>query len=244
MRSGADGSRWRCDSVLTSGRPPPAVRRKHQRVIVFGDGDHLVAAREGGVHRRIEQHVAVGAHHAHDGGVFVRGDHFAVGASGEAGFGLEVDLGAVEIQQLGVDHRQARLAAGLRGDARDQIFALHVDGFLAAHERRGLEIPRLADLGHDVIRLGLARRVVGDGEHRLYNVDVGVFGLGREHDDRARGLRVHDREVVEIERIAAAADHARVRGARELGADVVFHLDLVALGRGSRCRDPSGSSSR
>ena len=231
MRSGAGGRRSRCDSVLTSGRPPPAVLRQHQRVVVFGDGDHLVAAREGGIHRRIEEHVAVGAHHAHDGRVFVGRDHFAVRAAGEPGLGLEVDLRAVEIQQLGVDHRQPRLAAGLRGDACDQVLALHVDGFLAAHQRRRLEIPRFADLRDDVIRLVLARRVVGDGEHRLDNVDVGVFGLGRQHDDRARRMRIDHREVVEIERIAAAADDARVRGARELGADIVFHLDLVALGQ-------------
>ena len=61
-------------------------------------------------------------------------------------------------------------------------------------------------------------------------MDVGVFGLGRQHDDGPCRVRVDHREVVEIERIAAAADDARVCGVRKLRADIVFHLDLVALG--------------
>ena len=42
-----------------------------------------------GVHRRIEEHVAVGAHHAHDRRVFVGGDHFAIRAAREAGSALK-----------------------------------------------------------------------------------------------------------------------------------------------------------
>ena len=49
-------------------------------------------------------------------------------------------------------------------------------------------------------------------------------------------MRAHHFEVVEIERVAAATDHAGVSGARELGLDVVLHLDLVAVGQDDDAR--------
>ena len=244
MRSGADGQAFAMRERADVGQSPARGLRQHQSVIVFGDRDDLVAAREGGIHRRIEEHFAARAHEPHHGGIFIRGNHFTIGAPREARLGLEVDFSAIEIEQLGVDHRQAGLPAGLRGDARDQVFALHVDGFLAADQRRGLEIPRFADLGHDVIRLLLARRVVRDGEHGLYNVDVGVFGLGRQHDDGPRRVRIDHGEVVEIERIAAAADDSRVRACSETSREYHLPSRSCRARRGSRCTDLSGSSSR
>ena len=235
MRSGAGGRRSRCASVLVSGRPPPLSLRQHQRVVVLGDGDHLVVVGERGLHRWIEQHFTVAAHDSHDRGILVGRDHLAIGAAGERGFRLEVDLGAVEIEQLGVDHRQSRLAAGLGGHPCDEVLALHVDGLLAAHQRRRLEIPRIADLRDDVIRLLLAVRVVGDRQHRLDDVDVGILGFRRQHDDGTRRVRVDHGQVVEVERIAAAADDARVLRARGISRGCRLPSRPCRVRTGSRC---------
>ena len=76
-----------------------------------------------------------------------------------------------------------------------------------------------------------AARVVGDRQHRLDDVRVGVVGLGREDDDRPRRLEPGDLEVVDVHRRAGAADDRGPAGVRQARPDVVVHLDLVAVGQ-------------
>ena len=70
----------------------------------------------------------------------------------------------------------------------------------------------------------------------LDDLRIRIVALGRQHDDRARGLRIDDRQVVEIGRVAAAADDPRVPSVRHLGGDLVLHLDLVLVGHDDDAR--------
>ena len=202
---------------------------EHNRVVVFADHDDLVAGANGGVHRRIDPYLAISAHHAHHRRHVIGRQRLAIALADQARLFLEINFGTVEVEQFGVDHTQPGLAAGLRGDARDQVFTLDEHRFVAADQSRGFEVSLITDLADDVIRVFLAIRIVGNREHRLDHVDVRVVLFGREHDDRTRGVRTDHVEVVEIKWIAAAADDAGAAGADELGLDVVFHLDLVAV---------------
>ena len=58
----------------------------------------------------------------------------------------------------------------------------------------------------------------------------GSSSSGDEHDDRARLLRVDDAQVVEVDRVAGAADDARAAHVADLRADRVLHLDAVLVG--------------
>ena len=101
---------------------------------------------------------------------------------------------------------------------------------VAADEPGDIEVPGIVELGDDVVGLGPAARMIGHREHRLDDVGIGVVGLGREDDDRARGLEPGDVEVVDIHRDAGPADDRGLAGLAEARPDVVVHVALVAVG--------------
>jgi hypothetical protein len=49
-------------------------------------------------------------------------------------------------------------------------------------------------------------------------------------------MRIDHGQVVQVERIAAPADHHGIARAGKFGADVVFHFDLVAIGKNHDAR--------
>ena len=67
--------------------------------------------------------------------ILVREQRVAERPPDELGLRREVDLVAAEVEQLGVDDRQAGLAAGLGGDARDQVAGQDQLGLVAADQR-------------------------------------------------------------------------------------------------------------
>ena len=148
----------------------------------------------------------------------------------------EVDLVAAEVEQVPVHHRQARLPAGLRGDAADQLAAQHQLRLarLASRATSTLRASRISA----TIRYGSARRVgvVGDCEQRLDHVRVADRpSLGARTMIERDGLEARqmpDRPG----RCGLPLRHTtrvvRVSGTR--CADLVLHLDLVRR-RGRRC---------
>ncbi len=119
----------------------------------------------------------------------------------------EVDLGAVEVEQLGVDDAQAALPAGLHHDAADQVVGEHPVRLVRADQAGRLEVARILQLADDVVLAVLALRVVGDRERGLDDDRVGVVVvLGGEHDDAAGGVGVRDLELGEVHRVARAHD--------------------------------------
>ena len=161
--------------------------------------------------------------------ILEREQRVAEGAAGELGQGREVDLVAIEVEELRVDHRQAGLPTRLGGDAGDEVAGQDELGLAAADQPGDVDVARVVELGHDVVRLGPATRVVGDREHRLDDVRVGVVGLGRQDDDRARGLEPGDLEIVDVHRDAGPADDRGPPGVRQAGPDVVVHVALVSV---------------
>ena len=101
----------------------------------------------------------------------------------------EVDLVAVEVEQLRVDDRQTGLPAGLGDDPRDEVARQDELGLVAADQAGDVHVRRVAKLGDDVVRLRPAARVVRDREHRLDDVGIGIVVLGRQDDDRSRASR-------------------------------------------------------
>jgi hypothetical protein len=201
--------------------------RKHNSVVVFGDGDDLVSRGEDGVHGRVELDAAIGKAQAHHRGAVVGRQRFAVGFADEGGFGFEVDFVTAEIEQFGVDDGEARLAAGLHGDARDEAAHQHQFHFVAAHHAGGVHVARVVDFGHDVVWRGAAVGAVGDGQYGFDDVRVGVVAFGRKDDDGFAGLQADHVQVVEVNGAAGAANHA---GAAEFGhavVDGIFHFHFV-----------------
>ena len=150
----------------------------------------------------------------------------------------EVDLVAGEVEQLGVDHRQPGLAAGLRGDPRDDLLRQDQLDLVASDHAGHVDVGPVADLGHDVVRLGPSVGVVGDGQDRLDHVGVGLFALGRQDDDRPGRGQAGDAQVVDVHRAARAAHDLGPTGRPDPGPDLVLHLDLVAVGQDDDARPP------
>ena len=76
----------------------------------------------------------IGKLQAQDGRIFICKQGFAKGFAHQRRLFLEVHLVAAKVEQLGVDDRKARLAAGLGGDAGDQLIHAHQLGLILAHQ--------------------------------------------------------------------------------------------------------------
>jgi hypothetical protein len=206
-----------------------AGARKMDGVVVLRDRDHPVAGADEAVHRRVELDRSVGPGESEDRGVLIESEDFAEALAGERRLLLEVDLVAAEVEQLLVDDREPRLARGLNGDPRQQVGDQHQLRLVARRQGGDGEVPRLPDLRHDVVRLGPAVGTVGDREQRLDGLDVGLRTDRRQEDDAARARQVDDRQIVHVGRVAGAADDPRGLGVADPLADLVLHLDLVAV---------------
>ncbi len=197
--------------------------------VVGGEGDHLVVGAEHGVACRIQSGPGGGADPDH-GAVLVGEAGVGKGLAGQRRVGAEVDLVAPEVEQVGVHDRDPRLARGLHQQPGDGLAFVQQHGLGAADDSGRLQVGGLLDLGHQVHRLGGALRVLGEGEHRLDHVGVGLVLLLGEHDDRPGLLRTHQVEVAEIGAHPAAAHHPHSPQVADLGADGVLHLHLVPVG--------------
>ena len=197
------------------------------RRIVLGDDDRLDALADDQLAGRIEVDAALAVAQADQRAFLIGHDSLAEGLADQRGLFGGVDFAAVEIQQFRVDGAQAGLAARMHDDARDQVVGQHQLDLRAADHARHLGVLEVAYLGGDAVGLGTAPGIVDEREHRLDDLRIRIVAFRRQHDDRARGLRVDERQIVEVGRIAAAADHLRVAQRRHLGGDLVLHLDLV-----------------
>ena len=56
---------------------------------------------------------------------------------------MEIELLALEVEQVHVDDRQAGLAAGLRRDPPDQVAGQHADGLATTGQARDLHVSRV-----------------------------------------------------------------------------------------------------
>src|ERR1044071_5539172 len=143
---------------------------------------------------------------------------------------LEIDLVAAVVEQLGVHGRESGLAARLRDDARDHIAGIDQLRFVASDQPRGLEILAIVNLRDDVELLRPSLRMIRDREDRLDHFAVRILFFRREHDDRARGVEVHDLQIAEIDRTSAPAHDSRRLEIVDALADLVLPLPLVAIG--------------
>ena len=90
---------------------------------------------------------------ADERGVLEGEQRLAEGPARQLGQRREVDLVAVEVEQLRVDDRQAGLAAGLGGDPGDQVAGQDELRLVAADQACHVEVVRVVELGDDVVRL-------------------------------------------------------------------------------------------
>ena len=101
---------------------------------------------------------------------------------------------------------------------------------LAADQPRRAQVGGVLNLGDDVVAAVAVAAALGQREDGLDHLRVRLLVvLGRENDDRACLLGTHQRQVVEVDRRAAAGDHPGPLRPHLL-ADHVVHLDLVAVG--------------
>ncbi len=208
--------------------------------VVFGDDDQLVARLDDSVGRRVD-HDESALHHAHHSGVGEGELRIEIGAANESRLHGEVDLITVEIEQLGVDDAQPALTAALHGDAADEVAREHPVRLVAADQLRRLHVAGILDLADDVVLLGSATWVVGQGKGGLDDNRVRVGAVFRsKDDDAARRVRAADLEIGEIHRIAGSHDDPGFAWVRNTGSNLVFHLDLVAVGNDDDGRAATG----
>ncbi len=134
--------------------------------VVLGDEDGLHAGADQRFHRRVEPDLALRIGEA-DQRRGVVGHHRVAEARAFEWLLLGgVDFAAVEIEQLGIDRAQARLARGVDDDARDQLVGEHQLHLVAAHDARQLGILPVADLGGDLVSRLAPARVVDQRQDR------------------------------------------------------------------------------
>src|SRR5450830_383813 len=112
-------------------------------------------------------------------------------------------------------------------DARDELGGEHQLGFGAAHHARHLHVLGVDDLGHDMVGLGAAVRVVGDRQHSLDDARVGVVVFRAQHHDGAGRVEADDLQIAQLDGVAGAADDAGAAGGAHLFANDALHLDFV-----------------
>ena len=178
---------------------------------------------------RVEVHAAGGAGDPDERRVLERVLGLAERRARERRLVAEVDLVAVEVEQLAVDDRQAGLAAGLRDDPRHDVADDdQLDLVLARRACAASRLLRVVDLGDDVVRLGPAVRVVGDREDRLDDLDVGLVDLRREDDDRARPLDAGDVDLVEVDRAARSGTRSSCPACRRCGSRISSSISTLS----------------
>ena len=203
--------------------------REANCVVIGRDGNNGVTRLQNRIHRRVHLCGAVCAAQSQHSGIFVSQQRVAVGLARQRGFLLEVNLVAAEIHQFGVNNRKSGLTRSLRHDARDQFIRQHRLNHVALSDHLNhIHVLWVADLRHNVIRLGAAVWAVGQRQHRFDDVRVGVTALG-QNDDRARRVRADDLDVGQVNRTARTTDDARVLRVGDAFADRIFHLDLVLV---------------
>ena len=125
--------------------------------------------------RRVELDGAVRAGQPDDRRRLVRLDGLGERRCRQRRVGVEIDLVAVEVEQLGVDRGGARLPRGLDDQAGDRLALVDDDRTIAADEARGVEVLRVLDLGDDVSRRVGA--LVGQREQCLDDLGVGLVAV-------------------------------------------------------------------
>ena len=230
------GARWRLRGSMIA---PMSTSMLSTAILIAASSSAISTALRPGCitrfHRRVEVDAARRVADADQRCRVVGHQRVAKGVAAERRLLQRVNLAAGEIEQFAVDRRQAGLPRGVDDDPRDQVVGEHGLDLAAADDLGQLGGLCRLELGGDAVGRGPAVGTVHQSEDRLQHAAVGVIGVGRKHDDRARGFRRDQRQVVEIGRIARAADDPRLAGLH-LGRDLVFHLDLVAIGEDDDAR--------
>ena len=148
--------------------------------------------------RRVEAHGPIRTGQPDDRRQLVRPDGLGERACGQRRVGVEVDLVAIEVEQLGVDRSGTGLPGGLDDQASDRLPLVDDDRAVAADQPRGVEVLGVLDLGDDVGR-GVGT-LVGQREEGLDDLGVRLVTVRRQHDDRPGLAGVAEGQVAEVER--------------------------------------------
>src|SRR5215203_3194121 len=209
------------------------------RAVVFGDQNDLVVRGDPAANLRVQHDATILLAQSDHRATLVCCEGFVEGHVDETGFADKVDLILPEVQEVRVDDRETRLAAGLGRDTCDEV--IHGDQTqLGASDHLGYpEVRRIADPRYDMVRLLAPVRVVGQGEDGFDHLRVGFRLVGRKHDDRARLARVDDLDIVDVDGISCPANYACSSCLAHPGTDLIFHLDLIRLGEDCDARAPA-----
>ena len=203
------------------GAVDPAV---HERVVVRCDGDDLVASFEHRVRWRVQFQRAVGALAADDGGLLEALLHHGVAVACHALDLVDVDLVAVEVEQLLEHVRESGLTARLRGDLGDRDVGVDRDDAPDQLTHGEGDLP-VDDLGDErPVELGVDG---AHGEEALH--DGGVAVLTAEHHDGAGRLDADATEVVGRSAIARSHDDARALGVADALGEHLVDVALVVV---------------
>ena len=213
-----------------------------ERVVVVADRDHAgrpsTITRSNGGGTRISPVAVMHADHRRR----LVGEHRLVeGLADELRLGVHVDLDAVEVEQLRVDRRQPRLAAGLHEQAADE--RARRGSARRRRRRRGarpLSVRSSIDLGDDVQAFGRAR----PSRSRAASSARRCRTRGRPSACRRRGPRARARSTAfDVGRLTSA--RSAIASALPRASDDAQPRAVHASARPRRpcrpCRDRRGS---
>ena len=165
-----------------------------QRIVVRRHGNQRVALPEDGIHRRVNSDRIL-RFQADDRRVFKQEERLPVRLARQLVKAGQIDLVAVEIQELRVDHGESRLPAGLGDDPGDDRILENQLRLSPGGNPGDLQIPGLLQRGDDVIRLLPAARRIDDGQDGLDHVGVAAV----VDNDRAGRLEADHVQVVQVD---------------------------------------------
>ena len=119
--------------------------------VVLGDEDGLHARLDLRLHRRVEVDLAGGVAEADQRRGVVGHQRVAEARAFDRLLLGGVDFAAVEIEQLGIDGAEARLARRMDDDAGDELVGEHQLHLVAADDAGQIGVLAVADFGGDLV---------------------------------------------------------------------------------------------
>ncbi len=117
-------------------------------------------------------------------------------------------------------------------DARDQIAGQYgLDVIPLPDQFEHIHVLGVADLGDDVIRLGSAIGIVGNRQHSLDHICIGVAAFRWQYNNGLCAMRACNLDIVWVNGTAVAANDARLSLELYPFTDFIFHLYLISVGQ-------------
>ena len=200
-----------------------------ERAVVGGDPDQFVAGCQDPVGRRVEDHVSFRREQTHETAGLEHQMSVAELGADEFGERLEVDLVAVEVEELTKDSAQPPLSARLRCEFSDHGVGVHDHDLLTEQRPHGSRCVLADEFGND--RHARFGAEMAHREQRLHDRRI----VAPDHHHASCRCDVDEREIGERRRVPAATHDLRGAEVADRVSQRLFHHHFVLVGEHHDC---------